>query len=98
MEAKSKATVMSDEEICARWGAHPTTGDISIYRSIAQVQAEISFKEGEKVGYDKASIELPPKYFQAGTREVIRWILDHKFIFPAGVFPEWQAKLKEWQD
>ena len=34
--------------------------------------------------------------YKAARWEVIEWILNHKFTFPAEVFPLWQAKLKDW--
>jgi hypothetical protein len=35
---KGEPPILSDETIFARWGAHPTTGLVSVYSSIAAAQ------------------------------------------------------------
>ena len=36
---------LSDEKICARWGAHPTTGNVGIYRDLYQQGIDYCYKE-----------------------------------------------------
>lgn len=58
----NESRLLTDEEIVARWGAHPTTGDISVYRSIAQIQDAktypIAFEDGHKAGIQKCQLRV----------------------------------------
>ena len=36
--------ILTDEEIVARWGVHPTTGDVTFYRSLLLAQRDADLK------------------------------------------------------
>ncbi len=95
MEAKD--TVMSDEQILDAMRATikiVTSDDLSgvdkCDRLIAQAQAPISFKAGEKSGYNKGyaqaeedlaflvlELGLDKEIKQTGIQEVVKWIDEH---------------------
>lgn len=72
-----KLKIMSNEEIVARWGAHPTTGNVSVYRSIAQAQLEACEKEATE------KEEMWQGYTEMAKLEVARGIFERvEIMFP----------------
>lgn len=76
------------------------------YKSVAQAQAEISFKAGKKQGMtDKIGV-LNAEYRagkKAGIKEVVEFIEKHTHTMNTNMYGislgrvEWQAQKKEWE-
>lgn len=111
MEAKD--TVMDNTGIVrATWVNPNYPKDSPVMRaakpsevSIAQAQAEISFKLGEQEGWklrDELAIKSIIEARLNGIREVVEWLkacsaIDEPEHIMVGISKEkWQAKLKEW--
>uniref|UniRef100_A0A6M3KX25 Uncharacterized protein n=1 Tax=viral metagenome TaxID=1070528 RepID=A0A6M3KX25_9ZZZZ len=45
---QNEGKLLTDGEIVERWGAHPTTGNVGIYRSIAKAQRDLTAGEKDR--------------------------------------------------
>lgn len=100
-----KDTVMSDERlgdfIRDNQTGRPFKTESGIARSVAQSQAEISFKAGEVEGY-KQGLEMREPY-KAGVKEVVDWLLvddnmplSDEYKYPPRTVAQIRNKLKDW--